>query len=68
MPKYNHRYEEGDDGNLYELWTDKSGRELTIREVDSYDDDDDNDMGEGCAACGNPAYPDCMSSCPLFDD
>lgn len=22
---------------------------------------------EGCAACGNPAYPDCKSSCPLFD-
>ena len=27
-----------------------------------------DDMPEGCAACGNPAYPDCQSSCPLFDD
>ena len=27
-----------------------------------------DDMPEGCAACGNPAYPDCRSSCPLFDD
>ena len=26
-----------------------------------------DDMPEGCA-CGNPAYPDCQSSCPLFDD
>lgn len=21
-----------------------------------------------CRACGNPAYPECMDSCPLFDD
>ena len=26
------------------------------------------DEPEGCAACGNPAYPDCMDSCPLYDD
>lgn len=33
------------------------------------DDDDYEDGGdEGCAACGNPAYPECKSSCPLFDD
>ena len=24
--------------------------------------------GKGCRACGNPAYPNCKSSCPLFDD
>lgn len=22
----------------------------------------------GCRACGNPAYPNCKSSCPMFDD
>ncbi len=22
----------------------------------------------GCRACGNPAYPKCKASCPLFDD
>ena len=22
----------------------------------------------GCSACGNPAYPNCKLSCPLFDD
>lgn len=22
----------------------------------------------GCAACGNPAYPACKTSCPMFDD
>lgn len=21
-----------------------------------------------CAACGNPAYPDCKTSCALYDD
>ena len=25
-------------------------------------------MPEGCSACGNPAFPDCTSSCPMFDD
>ena len=29
----------------------------------------DDDMAPaGCAACGNPAYPKCEASCPLFDD
>lgn len=31
-----------------------------------YFDDDDSDVG--CMACGNPAYPECKTSCPLFDD
>lgn len=22
----------------------------------------------GCIACDNPTYPDCIDSCPLFDD
>ena len=26
------------------------------------------DTPEGCAACGNPAFPNCTSSCPMFDD
>lgn len=30
-------------------------------------DDDDSDIPEGCAACGGP-YPQCTSSCKLFDD
>lgn len=33
---------------------------------DEYDDDDDGDAG--CKACGNPAYPHCKTSCPLFDE
>ena len=40
--------------------------EQNERFLKSYFDDDD--LPEGCAACGNPAYPDCQSSCPLFDD
>lgn len=29
---------------------------------------DDNRPGPGCRACGNPSYPKCKDSCPLFDD
>ncbi len=33
-----------------------------------FDDDEDEDsIPEGCAACGGD-YPNCKSSCPLFDD
>lgn len=31
-------------------------------------EDDEYDSDEGCMACGNPAYPDCKSSCSMFDD
>ena len=34
---------------------------------DEYDSSDDSE-DEGCIACGNPAYPECKSSCRLFDD
>lgn len=34
----------------------------------SFDEDPDyDDMPEGCAACGGN-WPDCESSCPMFDD
>lgn len=37
--------------------------------IDPYaDDEDDEDYESGCDACGNPAYPDCKDSCPMFDD
>lgn len=29
--------------------------------------DDDDDIPEGCAACGGD-YPNCVDSCPMFDD
>ena len=35
--------------------------------VPDYLIDDDDDIPEGCAVCGGP-YPDCMTSCNLFDD
>ena len=66
MPKYNHRYETDDEGNLYEIWTNRSGDEITSVQISTVYDDDDGE--NGCVACGNPAYPNCMSSCPLFDD
>ena len=31
------------------------------------DDDWEDDIPEGCAACGGD-YPNCVDSCPLFDD
>lgn len=30
-------------------------------------DDDEDDIPEGCVACGGP-YPICTDGCPLFDD
>lgn len=27
-----------------------------------------NCKGAGCRACGSPFYPDCIDSCPLFDN
>ena len=31
--------------------------------------EEDEDEGEECVSwCGNPAYPNCMDSCKLWDD
>lgn len=38
---------------------------MKTEEWDVFDDDDD--IPEGCSACGGD-YPHCMSSCSLFDD
>lgn len=40
------------------IWDDDTGNE----------DFDDILSNPGCAACGNPAYPDCKTSCPMFDE
>lgn len=43
--------------------------EKAEEDMESDDDDDDDDgMSPACSACGNPAYPECMDDCPLFDD
>ena len=67
MPKYNREIFEDDDGSIWEKWTDRSGMNEHYSELFSGLDDDSDDVEEGCAACGNPAYPDCKDSCPLFD-
>ena len=60
--------------NLYAQWDEQilcadCAIEAYEAEVDEEYDEDDNDLDdEGCVACGNPAYPECKSSCPLFDD
>lgn len=64
MPKYNHGYEEDENGTVWEHWTNRAGNEHTWVELG---DEDDDDMPEGCAACGGD-YPNCTESCPLFDD
>lgn len=28
----------------------------------------EDEPGVGCTACDNPAFPDCKTSCPAFDD
>ena len=33
-----------------------------------YNAPESNGPGPGCRACGNPAYPNCIDSCPLMDD
>lgn len=32
-----------------------------------FSDSDEDDIPEGCKACGGP-YPNCTTSCPMFDD
>jgi hypothetical protein len=47
---------------------DDDGREyIMIFESGSADIDHVEDVPEGCKACGGP-YPDCTTSCPIFDD
>ena len=38
--------------------------------IENYDKDiyKEDNIPEGCSACGNPSWPDCMDSCPMFDD
>ena len=46
----------------------KTYEEDEIITIDWIDDtDDENDVPEGCAACGGP-YPSCRTACPMFDD
>ncbi len=48
------------------LWDKLASDDFTY-EDDHYDDDDDWPP-YGCLACGNPAYPNCTTSCKMFDD
>ena len=65
MPRGKLNYESFEEGGeLVEMCDDPHGHGH-IKVTPLYDDDDSD---EGCDACGNPAYPDCKSSCPLYDD
>ncbi len=45
----------------------KVGEAIDGMDAEFFEEDDDDDE-PGCSACGNPAYPECKASCPLFDD
>lgn len=41
--------------------------EQLLIDLGYYEEDDFDDIPEGCAACGGP-WPDCEISCKIFDD
>jgi hypothetical protein len=43
-------------------------REYYLNEYGQYYFDNDDGPEEGCRACGNPAWPNCKTSCPMYDD
>ena len=57
--------------NVYECpncgysFNDLTDEELSTSIYDETEDEDD--IPEGCIACGGP-YPNCTSSCSMFDD
>lgn len=70
------RYEEGDKNNCYGTYIcpscKKKTREQTLfnkleKEEMRMTNFGGIEMPEGCAACGGP-YPNCTTSCKLFDD
>ena len=57
--------------NRNRVYCPQCGNEWYVDDDDEYINDNyicDDDMPECCAACGNPAYPDCQLSCKIFDD
>lgn len=52
-------------GSSYKLFWNDAEQDWDI-EVE-YSDKDTDEMPECCIACGGP-YPDCMTSCKIFDD
>lgn len=49
----------------YEQWEEQ--QEIESGFYDDEEDDDELDEPECCRACGGP-WPDCESSCKIFDD
>ena len=39
-----------------------------VKDTEVFKDEKVESKEACCKACGNPAYPDCKSSCPMFDD
>lgn len=55
--------------NEWNIIDETMGIEPTDDEVAIIGDDPDeyHAIPEGCEACGNPDYPKCKYSCPMFD-
>lgn len=68
---------ENTEGNEYycdncNYWIDiPDGQKQYYSDPEAYKDETDANVSsfeQGCMACGNPVYPECKASCPLFDD
>ena len=46
----------------------RKGQSLETRRACTYHLKNAMSIPPGCLACGNPAYPACKTSCPMFDD
>jgi len=72
--EYSNHFSWDNGTSLYDQWDDQIlCAECAIEAYEAgvdeeYDEDNDDSRDEGCVACDNPAYPECKSSCPLFDD
>ena len=52
---------------VYDGWGNWDGESYVCYFCGDGLDRDDDDIPEGCAACGGP-YPQCVNSCNMFDD
>lgn len=49
-----------------DMWGDWDGESYICYHCAGDSDEEEYDVG--CAACGNPSYPKCKTSCPMFDE
>ena len=69
MPRGKLHYEAYQDGDQYiEHWKDTHGHDhIQVSYIHDDDDDDIDGIPFGCSACGGD-WPNCTSSCPMYDN